>query len=108
MHDMLNFALDYHIVYYEIMGEWDMKLCQYELLETEWTIVEQLWDVLKVSSTFFATMPCFYCSYIQVFKDATLFFSCVTPNLASVLPAMDHINNELKSDALNQEFKRPI
>ena len=28
----------------------------------------------------------------QILKDATLYFSCGTPNLATVLPAMDHID----------------
>ncbi len=31
----------------------------------------------------------------QLFKDATLFFSCATLNLATVIPAMDHIDAHL-------------
>ncbi|PPQ96423.1 hypothetical protein CVT26_005101 [Gymnopilus dilepis] len=31
----------------------------------------------------------------QIFKDATLFFSRATPNLATVIPAMDHIDKVL-------------
>ncbi|TFK47876.1 hypothetical protein OE88DRAFT_1606907, partial [Heliocybe sulcata] len=44
----------------------------YELSDEEWDVLQQLCDVLK---------------------DATLFFSRATPNLATVIPAMDHIDN---------------
>ncbi|KAF9001300.1 hypothetical protein BDQ17DRAFT_1176281, partial [Cyathus striatus] len=54
-----------------------------ELSETEWKIIEGLCDVLKI------------------LKDATLFFSCATPNLANVIPVMDHINDHLTTIAIN-------
>jgi hypothetical protein len=38
-----------------------------------------------------------------VFKDATLFFSRATPNLAIVIPAMDHIDESLSTDAINPD-----
>jgi len=31
-------------------------------------------------------------TFFQIFKDATLFFSCSTPNLATMIPAIDHTN----------------
>jgi len=34
----------------------------------------------------------------------TLFFSCGTPNLAAVIPAMDHINKHLATAALNLDY----
>jgi hypothetical protein len=46
--DMLDFSLDYQIAINEITDECEMKLRQYELSEVEWTIVEQLCDVLWV------------------------------------------------------------
>ncbi|TFK82776.1 hypothetical protein K466DRAFT_463774, partial [Polyporus arcularius HHB13444] len=49
----------------------------FELNDEEWKVVRQLREVLKV------------------FKDATLFFSRGTPNLATVIPAMDHIDSIL-------------
>ncbi|KAI0665687.1 hypothetical protein C8Q78DRAFT_956941, partial [Trametes maxima] len=49
----------------------------YKLSPDEWTIITELCDVLKI------------------FKDATLYFSRDTPNLAMVIPAMDHIDNVL-------------
>ncbi|KAG2747824.1 hypothetical protein P692DRAFT_201716057, partial [Suillus brevipes Sb2] len=33
----------------------------------------------------------------QVFKDATTFFSLTTPNLATIIPAIDHIDDILTS-----------
>ncbi|KAF9537613.1 hypothetical protein CPC08DRAFT_651696 [Agrocybe pediades] len=65
------------------MAERDMKLHQYELSEEEWEIAEQLCDLLRL------------------FKDATLFFSCVTPSIAMVIPAMDHIDQHLATYAIN-------
>jgi hypothetical protein len=41
----------------------------------------------------------------QIFKDTTSFFSQSTPNLATVIPAMDHINKMLTSQATSQDFK---
>ena len=40
-------------------------------------------------------------------KDATLFFSRATPNLATVIPAMDHIDERLTSDSINQAKFEP-
>ncbi|KAL4080626.1 hypothetical protein J3A83DRAFT_4055157, partial [Scleroderma citrinum] len=54
-------------------------LRKFELCKNEWVIVEQLHSILKV------------------LKDATLFFSYSTPNLAIVIPMMNHINQELKT-----------
>ena len=39
----------------------------------------------------------------QIFKDATLFFSRSMPNLATVIPAMDHIDAHLV--AASQDLK---
>ena len=41
------------------------------------------------------------CFSFQIFKDATLFFSHATPNLAMVIPAMDHIDEKLTTESLN-------
>jgi hypothetical protein len=40
----------------------------------------------------------------QIFKDATLFFSRGTPNLATVIPAMDHIDKHLATSSLNRTY----
>jgi len=41
----------------------------------------------------------------QIFKDATLFFSRSTPNLAKVVPAMDHIDWHLATTAHDDNYK---
>ncbi len=46
---------------------------------------------------------------IQVLKNATLYFSHSMPNLAMVIPAMDHIDKILATAALNTvQFSVPI
>jgi hypothetical protein len=41
----------------------------------------------------------------QVFKDATLFFSRDgTPNIATVIPAMDRIDEVLTTNALDKQY----
>lgn len=45
---------------------------------------------------------------IQIFKDATLYFSCSTPTLATVIPAMDHIDETLTSQSLDSDYEPAI
>jgi hypothetical protein len=45
---------------------------------------------------------------IQIFKDATLFFSRSTPSLATVIPAMDHIDETLTNNSLDTKFEPSI
>ena len=42
---------------------------------------------------------CTLTTLLKVLKDATEFFSQATPNLATVIPAMDHIDQVLATDA---------
>src|SRR5260221_1373703 len=53
------------------------------------------------SSPFFWSFPSCSHYFIQIFKDATLFFSRGTPNLATVIPAMDLINNVLTTSSIS-------
>jgi hypothetical protein len=41
---------------------------------------------------------------LKVLKDATLFFSRSTPNLATVIPAMDVIDQRLTSYSCNVKY----
>jgi hypothetical protein len=50
--DMLRFALEYRSALDQICGDRDMKLRQYELLECEWKVAQELCDVLKVRLPF--------------------------------------------------------
>lgn len=45
---------------------------------------------------------------LQIFKDATLYFSRATPNLAKVIPAMDHIDRHLATAALDSDYDPAI
>ncbi|KAG2032500.1 hypothetical protein BDR03DRAFT_873784 [Suillus americanus] len=66
-----------------------LGLGEYELSEDEWPLVKQLRDVLKI------------------LKDVTLYFSCSTPNLAMVIPAMDHIDQVFTNCILKKELPEP-
>ncbi|KAF8227813.1 hypothetical protein L208DRAFT_1294730 [Tricholoma matsutake] len=69
-----------------------MKLRNYELVKEEWKVAEELCEVLKI------------------FKDATLFFSRELSakhpamNTATVIPAMDTIDEELAMNALSSRY----
>ncbi|KAF8814220.1 hypothetical protein BYT27DRAFT_7082723 [Phlegmacium glaucopus] len=80
---MLDFAVEHWEALDLITGNQKMKLRQYELSEEDWKIAIKLCDVLKI------------------FKDATLFFSRGTPNITTVIPAMDHIDEHLVTAALS-------
>jgi len=49
-YDMLVFALEYRKAIDEISGDKEMR--KYELDEEEWTIVQQLCDILEVRCSF--------------------------------------------------------
>ncbi|KAG1901138.1 uncharacterized protein F5891DRAFT_950973, partial [Suillus fuscotomentosus] len=75
----------------DAVTQWrDLCLQKFELEDHEWVILEQLRDVLKI------------------LKDTTLYFSCTTPNLATVIPAMDHIDNMLMSYSRNKRYMPSI
>ena len=41
---------------------------------------------------------------MQIFKDVMLFFSCSTPSIATVIPAIDHIDEHLATAILNPNY----
>ncbi|KAI0751714.1 hypothetical protein C8Q80DRAFT_1077720, partial [Daedaleopsis nitida] len=61
----------------------------YKLSKEEWEIVRQLREVLKV------------------FKDTTQFFSRGTPNLTTVIPTIDHIDQLLTTASLSHHKYDP-
>ncbi|KAG0708537.1 hypothetical protein DFH29DRAFT_794768, partial [Suillus ampliporus] len=85
--DMLTFALKYHKAIDMICADKNMDLRDYELSEKEWELAQQLHDVLK---------------------DATLFLSQSTPNLATVIPAMDMIDRKLTTDSIMRTYEPAI
>ncbi|KAM6490966.1 hypothetical protein JOM56_013586 [Amanita muscaria] len=68
-----------------------MKLRKHEMDAEEWEIADQLSKVLKI------------------FKDATLYFSRDgVPNIAMVIPAMDHLDEALTTNTINANISDPI
>jgi hypothetical protein len=49
---MLEFALEYRGALDQICSDRDMKLCQYELLESKWKVAKDLSGVLTVGFLF--------------------------------------------------------
>ncbi|KIM52800.1 hypothetical protein SCLCIDRAFT_140278, partial [Scleroderma citrinum Foug A] len=75
--DLLEYALK-HRKAIDLVMQWrELGLRELELTDEEWVIV---------------------------LKDATLYFSCSTPNLAMVIPAMDHIDHVLSEYSRNKKF----
>lgn len=105
---MLSFLVTYCKAYDEITGNRDMNLRKYKLSPEEWKIVEDLTEVLKVCQLHFLICTLTICTFLQVFKDATLFFLCLTPNLVKVIPAMDHINSVLAIVSLDNKYELSI
>jgi len=61
---------------------------------------------MYVSNPWNAESSSHHCT--KVLKDATLFFSCLMPNFATVIPAMDFINDKLMAHAHNQSLSPAI
>ncbi|KIK74641.1 hypothetical protein PAXRUDRAFT_175055, partial [Paxillus rubicundulus Ve08.2h10] len=72
--DMLEYALKHRKAVDAVTQHRDLGLRRFELGDHEW---------------------------VTILKDAMLYFSCSTPNLATVIPVMDHINEYLTMLALN-------
>ncbi|PPQ88236.1 hypothetical protein CVT25_005286 [Psilocybe cyanescens] len=89
-YDMLKFAIDYRKAIDRLMGDKNLGLRQYELSDDEWEIAKQLSLLL------------------MIFKEATLFFLRSTPNIPTVLPAMDHIDKWLTTASVNSKLPASI
>ena len=98
--DMLEFTIQYRVAINAMTAVWEFNLRKYELAPTEWNTAVELRDVLKVSNLPLLSLACSH-HFIQIFKDATLFFSRGTPNLATVIPAMDLIDKVLTTSSIS-------
>ncbi|KAG1743284.1 uncharacterized protein EDB91DRAFT_1051468 [Suillus paluster] len=87
---MLVFAIEYQLAIDSVTADKSANLRKFELDKNEWIIAGQLHSTLKI------------------FKDATLFFSCSTPSLVTVIPAMDHIDEMLTHHSLNHDYQLSI
>jgi hypothetical protein len=106
-YDMVEFAVKYRAAIDAMTAARDLDLRKYELIPEEWEIAKELRDVLKVGGLIFLHSYYGYNELSQVFKDATLYFSRGTPNLATVIPAMDHIDKFLATSADNSSKFSP-
>jgi len=82
-YDMLEFAVQHWMAINDIAGNKAANLHQYELCDEEWTIAEQLCETLRVRMSHFQRQMETHVHHMQIFKEAMLFFSCSTPNLAT-------------------------
>lgn len=107
-YDMLDFAIQYRHAVDVMTDKRKLGLGAYELSDDEWTLVEQLRDVLKACHTSCDPLL-IHNTYIvfQILKHATLFFSRGTPNLAMVIPAMDHIDTVFTNGIINTRTLNP-
>ncbi len=114
---MLKFAVEYQSAIDKIAGERESNLRKYEMGALEWTLAKELCEVLKVrgvrcySGVYFplwhARLLTEALFALQIFKEVTLFFSRATPNLATVIPAMDYLDRELATNMLNDDKYQP-
>ncbi|KAF9222116.1 hypothetical protein BS17DRAFT_709197 [Gyrodon lividus] len=84
---MLEYALNHRQAVDSVTQDRALGLRKYELDDDEWNLLEQLHDILK---------------------DATLYFSRATPNLATVIPTMDLIDEKLTTYSLNPKYSPAI
>ncbi|KIK77636.1 hypothetical protein PAXRUDRAFT_166214, partial [Paxillus rubicundulus Ve08.2h10] len=85
--DMLDYASKHREAVDTVTQCRDLGLRKFELTDHKWKITEQLCSILK---------------------DATLFFSQSTPNLATVIPSMGHIGKYLMTYSCDRSYSPAI
>ncbi|PBK88774.1 hypothetical protein ARMGADRAFT_936848 [Armillaria gallica] len=91
---MFDIALAYKSAVKELTGDENSEVTEYELSRSEWTMLENFCDMLKI-----------HCSHF----DATLYFSHSTSNLTTVIPAMDHIDHIFTTVSINNvQLSSPV
>ena len=104
---MVEFAVEYRAAIDTMTAARDLDLRRYELIPEEWKIAVELRDMLKVGVFHVVDSYSGCTESTQIFKDATLYFSRGTPNLATVIPAMDHLDKVLATAADNSSKFSP-
>ena len=106
-YDMLEFALDYHTALNTMTADWDIKLWQFKLSKKEQAMASELCKALQVHPSIYvcqlSKLP-----YYQIFKHGTLFFSCDTPSISTIIPAMDHIDKYLATASQDPTYSEAI
>lgn len=116
-YEMLRVAIEYRAAVDMLCMNKNNNLRSYELTPQEWKTAKQLRHVLKVRLTVDRSLNKYKLTptararvRAQIFKDATTFFSQGrVPNLAAVIPAIDHIDAHLTTASRDEaKFSRPI
>ena len=126
---MLTSALEHKEAIKRLTSDRKNGLREFELDDNEWDIVTELRDTLKVrlasdyvivrvitdcafnvrlNMSFPLYFSHAYPSAYQILKHATTFFSRDTPNLATVIPAMDHIDRTFSAAESNSMYNNAI
>ena len=104
---MLKFSYTYCDAIDKLTSKCLLKLQDYELTEPEWVIVKQLRDCLWVhllNKSTTGQWPLFSNKSFQIFKTVTLEFSSDMPCLATVIPAINRMYDELTMQARNVTY----
>ena len=105
---MVQFATEYRSALDIMTADRDMNLRRFELSEKEWGMATELCDVLQVSFPYLFLCIFLIYSLYQIFKHGTLYFSRDSPNISSVIPAMDHIEEYLATACQNIKLSKAI
>lgn len=87
----------------------DPGLWQYELSWEEWKTASQLCDILKFQClSLLPFAACLIICSMRVFKDMIMFFSQGRPNINSIIPVMDYLDQQLTTSAFNMRYSKLI
>lgn len=83
-------------------------LWHYELSDEEYNRTAAVWQAEGTISSHISETRGQLTWLRQIFKDAMLFFLHATPNLTTVIPAMDHIDKTLTMQSHDSGFEPSI
>lgn len=108
---MVSFSVEYQAALDQITGERSLNLRDYELSSNEWKIAKELQAVLRVSFSILLGTPRVSLTIPlppQIFYDVTQYFSRDVPSIPMVIPAMDHIEDVLSTNATSARYSKSI
>ena len=107
--DMVEFATEYRAALDIMTADRDiMNLHKFELSKKEWGMVIELCEVLQVCYTFIFLHYWTNLLLISDFQARHPFFSRDTPNISTIIPAIDHINEYLTAACKNIKLSKAI
>jgi hypothetical protein len=99
---MLDFAVEHITAINTITADRDMR--KYKLSEDDWEIARRLRDVLNVCNLLFLFLHLLKLHSIRSSRTQHCFFPRGTPSIATVIPAMDHIDEHLATATTNHTY----